>query len=294
MLSPRIEDLINAILDGEASSHEVAELQTLVGEDAGLASQLADRIAEHRLLGLIHQPFDAAMCVDSVMDSICEAEHVVAERIISEIEDSVPGPPRVPDATGGLQRSSRSNYMVGLAAGVALSLLIASAAWLFFPPSATDSNMASVAEAPPIATLLLEEDCDWVSGADLGEGQRLAARTLELASGVAMIRFDGGAELVMTGEASLVLQSAGSAELRYGAVVIRAAEGAEGFELATPASPLIDLGTEFAVRVDRKGTTEVHVLDGEVEYLKGDGPDVLSAAGRSDSPGPARSSKTSS
>ena len=90
-----------------------------------------------------------------------------------------------------------------------------------------------------------------------------------------MIRFDGGAELVMSGETSLLLRSAGSAELLLGDVVVRAEEGAEGFVLTTPTSEVIDLGTEFAVKVNRVGDTEVHVLDGEVSYRPIDAADEL-------------------
>ena len=60
----RIDELLNAVLDGEAAPKEVAELQALTEGNRELAAQLADRIAEHRLLGLIHQPFDAARCVE--------------------------------------------------------------------------------------------------------------------------------------------------------------------------------------------------------------------------------------
>jgi len=60
-----MDELLNAILDGEASEQDVVELESLAGDDSALVSQLADRIAEHRLLGLLHQPFDPAMCVDA-------------------------------------------------------------------------------------------------------------------------------------------------------------------------------------------------------------------------------------
>ncbi|MCG6156355.1 FecR family protein [Rubinisphaera margarita] len=119
-----------------------------------------------------------------------------------------------------------------------------------------------------IATVLLEDNCDWKAENSPVEGQRLAAEALELQSGVAVIRFDGGAELVMTGETSLVLRSAGSAELLQGDVVIRAESGAEGFVLMTPTSEVVDLGTEFAVKVGRGGETQVHVLEGEVSYRR--------------------------
>ncbi|MEM9016036.1 MAG: hypothetical protein AAGC68_03415 [Verrucomicrobiota bacterium] len=116
---------------------------------------------------------------------------------------------------------------------------------------------------PSIGTLILSDSCIWNSKA-LVEGQRLPEGVIELDSGTAVIRFDGGAEAVLTGPAGFKLESAISASLVHGEVVIRAVEGAEGFVLGTPSGRLIDLGTEFAVRVDETGETELHVHEGEV------------------------------
>jgi len=275
----RIDELINAILDGEASPEEIAELQSHIGDDRELAAQLADRIAEHRLLGLFFQPFDIKMCVDSVMEAIDDDEQSVADAIVGKIQNS-----EFDRKTG---RNTANRYLARLAIGVclasALALVLATTGWLLFPRfSGGKNDLIGEKSSPPrvgsaVATLLLEENCEWESGKEVGEGQRLGAQTLTLNSGLAIIRFDGGAELIMTGETSLVLRSTGKAELRYGDVVVRAEEGADGFELSTPASPIIDLGTEFAVRVNRSGVTEVQVLEGKVAYQKGGSDDVLLA-----------------
>ncbi len=116
---------------------------------------------------------------------------------------------------------------------------------------------------PRIGTLIFAENCRW-KDQSFAEGQRLAAGVMELQRGTALIRFDGGAEAVLTGAVGLQLESATAAMLLRGEVVIRAEEGAEGFVLDTPSGRLIDLGTEFAVRVEDSGTTELHVHEGEV------------------------------
>ncbi len=117
-----------------------------------------------------------------------------------------------------------------------------------------------------LATVLLAEDCEWTQPRALREGQRMAVGTLRLARGTAVLRFDGGAEVVLRGETELDLQSATQANLRRGDVTVRAPDEAAGFKLLTPASELTDLGTEFAVKVERSGATELHVLEGEVAY----------------------------
>ncbi|MGB7326817.1 MAG: FecR domain-containing protein, partial [Rubripirellula sp.] len=111
--------------------------------------------------------------------------------------------------------------------------------------------------------MLLTEDCRWNDAQVLAEGQRLNGR-LKLSRGLAVLRFDGGAELILRGDTDLQLLSPGEAMLHRGDVVVRASDEAAGFRLLTPASELIDLGTEFSVRVADAGATTLNVLDGEV------------------------------
>ena len=98
-----------------------------------------------------------------------------------------------------------------------------------------------------------------------------------------MVRFDGGAAVVLDGRdgtVELTLESPAAAALVRGAVTVRAAEEAAGFVLRTPASDVVDLGTEFAVTVGPAGQTEVHVLEGEVELPALPDPAAGSPAGR--------------
>ncbi|HVR87429.1 MAG TPA: FecR domain-containing protein [Planctomycetota bacterium] len=119
-----------------------------------------------------------------------------------------------------------------------------------------------------MATLLFADDCQWRSEVRLVEGQRLAAGPLHLERGLAILRFDGGAAVVLEGPAELEVESRGCARLTAGRVTVRAPQEAAGFTVRSPASDVVDLGTEFAVVVERGGATEVHVLEGEVSYGK--------------------------
>jgi len=152
-----------------------------------------------------------------------------------------------------IRRSSPIRYIRPLLAAAAAIAL----AFILWP-----SSSAQV----PLATVLLSEDCVWKDRESLPEGSRLVAGKIQLTRGTAILRFDGGAEAVLRGETSLELQTAMQARLLSGEVVIRAEGDAAGFKLLTPASELTDLGTEFAVKVQRSGVTELQVLDGQVGY----------------------------
>jgi hypothetical protein len=132
-----------------------------------------------------------------------------------------------------------------------------------------------------LATVLLAEDCEWAQARPLREGERVAAGVLRRTRELAVLCFDGGAELVLRVGTELERQSAGQARLVGGEVTIRATDGVEGFRLLTPAGEVVDLGTEFAVKVERTGATEVHVIEGEVSYRKpaAAGPATVLGAG---------------
>ncbi len=124
-------------------------------------------------------------------------------------------------------------------------------------------------DAAAIVTVLFAEDCQWKKPNVICEGERLVPQMLSLAKGMAVVRFDGGAEMLLRGETELELQSATQAKLLRGDVIVRAEGDAAGFKLDTPSASLLDLGTEFAVKVNGGAATELRVSEGEVAYAHG-------------------------
>jgi hypothetical protein len=116
-----------------------------------------------------------------------------------------------------------------------------------------------------VATLTQAAGCVWEeAGGPWRAGARLPPGELRLRKGIARVRFDGGPELVIEGPAELRLDSGTAATVLRGKVVFRGDETAAPFDLHTPSSTLVDLGTEYAVAVGPEGE-EVHVFDGEVQ-----------------------------
>jgi ferric-dicitrate binding protein FerR (iron transport regulator) len=147
----------------------------------------------------------------------------------------------------------------------------------FDPPAGErETETASTHSSDCVATLLFADECHW----NLVEGQRIPTGPLHLERGLAVLRFDGGAAVVVQGPTNLELVSRGFARLTRGRLTVRAPAEAAGFTVRTPASDVVDLGTEFAVVVEGNGATEVHVLEGEVSYAKADAPpDIMELLG---------------
>lgn len=244
----RFDELLEALLDGEASAAEIAELGELLSQSSEKCQEACDRLAEHRLLCLVHSPSDEQAAADAVMTELTKLDEQQVDNIMASVTDL------------GTSKRIRRRWMPLIAAGIAVCVAAVSLGTLMFRPSAETAESST----PEVATLLLCQSCDWLGDEVLEEGQRIHAGELNLRSGFAILRFDGGAELIMRDKVSLNLISPGAAHLAHGEVVIRAPDEAAGFKLLTPASELLDLGTEFSVRVDQSGATELDVLEGEV------------------------------
>jgi ferric-dicitrate binding protein FerR (iron transport regulator) len=187
---------------------------------------------------------------------------------------SLPSGSNVPVGSTRPRRSFRAYGIATAVAAIAIGLLFGLYIWrpgvstLALPPQeiaavTTDGQPMS----DNLATLIFVDECHWNSDTGpLLEGQRLAKGELHLLAGLAMVRFDGGAVAVLSGDVRLDLESRGSVRLHHGRLTVQAPDEAVGFTVRTLVSDMVDLGTEFAVAVDRGGATELHVLDGAVEY----------------------------
>ncbi|TWT81553.1 FecR protein [Planctomycetes bacterium CA13] len=121
--------------------------------------------------------------------------------------------------------------------------------------------------SPParVATLVSSEDAAWVSDLPTSVGSELPAGELQLISGIATLRFDSGATMILEAPARLELQTDMRAFLHDGSAVLEVSESAIGFVVTTPSGDAIDLGTSFAVNVDgAKATSEFEVLKGSI------------------------------
>ena len=153
-----------------------------------------------------------------------------------------------------------------------------------------------------VARLISVDRAKWTGQAPTGRGM-VPGQRLALASGLAEIRYETGAKVILTGPAEFWVggkvvagerQGAASNEqgakhqseimnpkshnsgyLALGKLVARVeGQRAKGFTIETPLAAVEDLGTEFAVDVDREGRVQLYVFEGSVQVAG------VAAAGR--------------
>ena len=125
-----------------------------------------------------------------------------------------------------------------------------------------------------VATLVDQVDAQWRredSSGTLETGSRLWSQEgpLWLKKGTVKVEFDYGAEVIIEGPAEFELVDAEKMILDSGRLYVTVPERATGFTTVTPSATIIDLGTEFGVKVDYDGSSDVHMFKGEASLVPG-------------------------
>ena len=173
-------------------------------------------------------------------------------------------------------RRPRWNSLRWFAGGAALAASLLVGIWLFrttpvevdVPSQANAAQLDQDASAQGVAILSQLAGVEWASGeAPAEEGAPLPPGKLRIESGVMRLEFYSGAIAVIEGPASFDLLSAQKGYIHYGKLRVNVPPHAKGFTIGTATGNVVDLGTEFALDVPLQGQSELHVLDGEVDYF---------------------------
>ncbi|WP_395748508.1 DNRLRE domain-containing protein [Prosthecobacter sp.] len=117
-----------------------------------------------------------------------------------------------------------------------------------------------------VATLVRAQQCQWAaSSLPTVEGARLKPGMLDLTEGLAVLRFDSGAELVLEAPATVEVLDGMNCKLRRGTLVAEVPPQAKGFSIDTKDAKVIDWGTKFGLSAGEDGKYLVQVLEGLVE-----------------------------
>lgn len=103
-------------------------------------------------------------------------------------------------------------------------------------------------------------------------GTRLSTRSdiFTLKEGLAELKFDNNAKVVIEAPAEFELLSHDQINLITGRIYATVPQEAIGFTVNTPTSRIIDLGTEFGVETDPWGQMQLHVVKGKTALITGD------------------------
>jgi len=245
-VSEPLQDLIDDYLSGLADETQLKELETRLRTEAD-ARRCFVRYA--RLHTDLHLEVRARQASARALDTISQQDKETRRQGDKE--------KRVASLLVSSLRRCLSPRVLVPAACLLLAL---SAAWWLVKGRAGPETLG---HEQAVAWLVNAQNCKWSEGEPGGDMQ--AGKVLKLERGLAEVRFQCGARVVLEGPASLELLSGRSARLRHGKLTARVPGPAAGFEVLSPQGKVIDLGTEFGIAVSNTGATEVYVFEGKVE-----------------------------
>ena len=115
-----------------------------------------------------------------------------------------------------------------------------------------------------LGVLVGSADAKWDVPVEQTGQLRAGRRTLE--EGYARIRLKKGAEIIVQAPSTFDLRTTNRMFLESGWITATVPPAATGFVVRTPASSVVDFGTEFGLLAGDAGNTEVHVFDGRIEF----------------------------
>ncbi|MEX0865881.1 MAG: DNRLRE domain-containing protein [Pirellulales bacterium] len=156
-----------------------------------------------------------------------------------------------------------------IVAGLYVTVFVLSLA-LIKVPGAREEQQAELARNAQdfVAQIVRTHEPQWESVPSVGGDPAtdlMLGEQLVLRSGLAEIRFDSGALVLLRGPATIVPRGNNRCELVSGDLTARTPPRASGFTVDTPNASFVDLGTEFGVGVDKQGPADMHVFEGVVE-----------------------------
>lgn len=130
-----------------------------------------------------------------------------------------------------------------------------------------------------VATLVEADHCKW-GASDLPTvvDSKLGVGRLNLAEGIATIKFKRGAVLTLEAPTTLEILSDMHCRLIEGSIVADVPESAHGFTVHSQDMKVVDLGTRFGLTAGSAGNSHVFVFEGKVqiESARDQEPRVLS------------------
>lgn len=265
MNDPAFLELIAAWHDNvELSAERKAELLARLRDDPALRRHLAEQIEFDGLVRAVQAPDARWLRIEDRFGPSSAGESGMEDAVMAAITGG-----RSPAAIHRQEdrRPARSWLRPPrfFAAALALGLVIAGGiAWLSRPAiepkeAAEPQSKSHLATVTKTRFLLAANE-----SAPLVAGSPLDAGRIAILGGAVELALRNGVVIVLEGPGDLELQTDMRAFLHAGSAVVRVPKGMSGFRLDTAVTDVLDLGTEFAVRVLPDRVTDVQVYDGAV------------------------------
>jgi hypothetical protein len=263
-----ITELLLRLFEGRVSDLDIQALKDWLEKDPQAQSKYVKFVKDYTAIKLYSEMHGVSQQnnespVEGFSDNIW--------RVLSDMERTAP-PVEIPEEIPQQQMPVKVLYPPQnkrrLSKLDRFSFIASAAVILFFVYLSFTSPKPSSVE---VATLIDQMDVKWDGSAvDLENGDRLYTNggLLSLKKGFISIAYDQGVDVVIESPSSFEIEPSGL-YLEYGRLYVKVSKTGLGFTVKTPTSQFVDQGTEFGVKADIDGSSELHVMKGKVQLFFG-------------------------
>ena len=257
-----LSSLFLKLIESNISDQELEILETLMADSPEYVKEYCRFAATY---SAVQVKFGADISQPEGLDWRLISELAEYEDKAPEVEVEKPIDVQVQTSQLNLENEShRSRFRL-----LYYSIFSSAAAILFF--FIIYANIFPPQLSEPVATLIDQKDVKWDQESEkLFTSDRLLTHQapFQIYGGILNIVYDNGVEVIIEGPAEFEINR-GGIFLNHGKLYSHVLSTGKGFAVDTPNSRFIDLGTEFGVDVDSFGSSELHVLHGEVQLYAG-------------------------
>lgn len=265
--SSRTRELAAKFLEGVASINEVEELERLIVDDSAAANVFAETT---RFDSTVQELFRDQQTERRTRETLEVAQGVVT-RAIQENANPTLGESRWLLGT--------RRYLVAVGGLAAILLVCIVPIWILMSigrdeglgrqiavqPAPVVHQVAAQTMGIPVAIVTQKVGAKFsVAGFSPAVGDQFRTGLYRLTSGIVELTFAHSEEIILEAPCEFDLKGREVMMLHRGRISAKIPKGASEFTIETPSATVIDHGTEFAVQVDEKDDSEVHVFDGIV------------------------------
>lgn len=275
-LDSELAELFSAICEGTASEQQTGRLESLALSDDDVCRSYLNFLALHGSLGTLH----AERTDELNPNQLHAGPSPIASPAVLRAA-ALPGDDRRVRRSAQVLATAASLLLVGYFVGMAVFVSLRDRSSRFRAAPLVNEEGASLgAEGTSVATVLSSEHVQWSPDSQVTAEDRLieSGKSHKIDSGLVELQLRQGATLIIEGPSEWTIDGKNNATLKQGKLVAKVPPMATGFTLNTPLGTVIDLGTEFGVRVGQQ-SAEFRVFVGKVEVQPASG-----AAGQSARP----------
>ena len=255
----------------ELSAERQTELLARLRDDPALRRHLAEQIGFDGLVRAVQAPEARWLKLEDRLGPAADGDTAMEDAVMAAIEG---GRSLAADHCAAERRSSLAWLWSPRLFAAALAVGLVIAGGIAFVASQrrgkTEPPVAAepVAEPQPQDHLATVTKTRFLLAVDpeksLLAGVPLDAGRVAILGGAVELTIRNGVVIVLEGPGDIELKDDMRAFLHAGSAVVRVPKGMSGFRLDTASTDVLDLGTEFAVRVMPDRMTDVQVYDGAV------------------------------